>query len=42
MDKRASRIIMPKNAIHIFLGDISKEFVLVSKWGRDGSTAHSE
>jgi hypothetical protein len=24
------------------LDDISKEFVLISKWGCDGSTGHSE
>jgi len=42
MEKTASRIIMFKNAIDIFLDDISKEFLRVSKWSYDGSTGHSE
>jgi len=42
MDKASSRIIMAKNAIHIFLDDISKEFLLVSKWSTNGSTENSE
>jgi hypothetical protein len=42
MDKTTSRIIMVKNDIDIFLDDISKEFLHVSKWGCDGSNGHSE
>jgi len=43
MDKRASRIIKAqKNVIDFILNNISKEFVLISKWGGDGSTGHSE
>jgi hypothetical protein len=42
MDKTASRIIMVKNDIDIFLDDISKEFLRVSKSGCDGNTGHSE
>jgi hypothetical protein len=39
----ASRIIMTqKNIIGIFLDDISKEFVLISQWGCDGSTGHGK
>jgi len=41
MDKIASRIIIVKNAIDIFLDDISKEFLRVSKWSCNGSTGHS-
>jgi hypothetical protein len=43
MDRTASRIMKAKkNAIGIVLDDISKEFVLISKWGYDGSTGHKE
>jgi hypothetical protein len=42
MDKASSRIIMAKNAIHIFLDNISKEFLLVSKWSTSGNNEHSE
>jgi hypothetical protein len=43
LDKTASRIIMAqKNVIDIFLDDTSKEFVLISKWGCDGSTGQGE
>ena len=42
MDKAALRIIMAKNAIRIFLDDISKEIYLVSKWITNGGTKHSE
>jgi hypothetical protein len=43
LDKTAPRIIMAqKNVIDIVLDDTSKEFVLISKWGCDGSTGHSE
>jgi hypothetical protein len=43
LDKTASRTIIPqKNGIDIVLDDTSKEFVLISKWGCDGSTGHSE
>jgi hypothetical protein len=44
MDRTASRIIkaQKKKVIGIVLDDISKEFVLISKWDCDGSTGHSE
>jgi hypothetical protein len=43
LDKTVSRIIMAqKNVIDILLDNISKEFLLISKWGCDGSTGHSE
>jgi len=43
VDKLASRIIIAqKSALNLFLDDIVKEFLLISKWVWDGSTGHSE
>jgi hypothetical protein len=43
MDKTASRIITATNSATDFVqDDISKEFAIISKWGCDGSTGHSE
>jgi hypothetical protein len=33
---------LKKNAIDFILNNISKKFVLISKWGGDGSSGHSE
>jgi hypothetical protein len=42
MDTTASRFIMAQKMPYtFFLDDISKEFVLISKWGCYGSTGHS-
>jgi len=43
IDKTASRIILAtKCVIDIVLIDNSKDFILIPKWGCDGSTGHSE
>jgi hypothetical protein len=43
VDELASRIIIAqKNALNLFLDDIMKEFLLISKWVWDGSTGHSK
>jgi hypothetical protein len=43
MDKTASIIIMAlKNAADIVQDDILKEFILISKWGCDGSIGYSK
>jgi hypothetical protein len=43
MDRTASRIIKSKKKVTgTVLDDISKDFFLVSKFGCDGSTGHSE
>jgi hypothetical protein len=43
VNKLASRITMAqKNVLDLVLDDIAKEFLLISKWGCNGSTGHSE
>jgi len=43
MDKKASRIIiLQKITIHFVLNEISKEFVVISKWGCDVSTDRAD
>jgi hypothetical protein len=43
MDKRASRTIRAfKKFTDFILNNISKEFVLISKWGGDGSNGLNE
>jgi len=40
--KELQELLWLKIALDIVLGDISKEFILISKWGCGGSTGHSE